>query len=74
MRWTYKTLCLEMGISDEMSSFLQGHIPDGMSMSYALRRVLLKGKRLRGYQRDISKRVLALLKADPFKAIREPVA
>jgi hypothetical protein len=72
LRRTYKTLCLEMKIGDEMSSYLQGHIPEGVSMGYALRQVLLKGRTLRGLQADISRQVLALLKADPFKFMRDP--
>jgi hypothetical protein len=55
---------LDCGVADELSAFLLGHIPEGMSAKYALRRMLLEGRTLRRHQRTISRRVLELLGTD----------
>jgi integrase len=67
LRRTYKTVATDCGVSDELSAFLLGHIPEGMSAKYALRRMLLDGPMLRRKQREISARVLALLGSDPTR-------
>jgi integrase len=61
LRRTFKTVALDCGVSDELSAFLLGHIPEGMSAKYALRRMLLDGPTLRKKQRDISRRIVSLL-------------
>ncbi len=65
LRRTYKTVATDCGVSDDLSAFLLGHIPEGMSAKYALRRMLLDGPMLRRKQREISRRVLELLGSDP---------
>ncbi len=37
MRRTYKTLAFDCGVPNDLSAFLLGHIPEGMSAKYALR-------------------------------------
>jgi hypothetical protein len=61
LRRTFKTVALGCGVSDELSAFLLGHIPEGMSAKYALRRMLLDGPTLRKKQWDISRRIMSLL-------------
>lgn len=68
MRRTFKSIAFDCNIPDDMSAFILGHVPVGMSAKYALRRVLLKGRALRKYQRTVSRRVLELLGADPTLA------
>jgi integrase len=65
LRRTFKTLALDCGVSDELSAFLLGHVPPGMSAKYALRQMLLQGRTLRKHQRTISARVVELLGIDP---------
>jgi integrase len=65
LRRTYKTVATDCGVSDDLSAFLLGHIPEGMSAKYALRRMSLDGPMLWRKQREISRRVLNLLGGDP---------
>jgi integrase len=67
LRRTFKTLALDCGVSDELSAFLLGHVPPGMSAKYALRQMLLQGRTLRKHQRTISRRVIELLGGDPTR-------
>jgi integrase len=67
LRRTFKTLALDCGVSDELSAFLLGHVPPGMSAKYALRQMLLQGRTLRKHQRTISRRVMELLGGDPTR-------
>ena len=59
-RRTWKTVATDLGIPDEMSALVLGHIPEGMSAKYAIRQMLLQGRALRGYQRRVSARMLQL--------------
>jgi integrase len=61
LRRTFKTLSFDCGVSDDLSAFLLGHLPEGMSAKYALRRMLLDGPALRKHQRTISRRIMSLL-------------
>ena len=65
LRRTYKTIGTDLKISDELTAFLIGHIPEGMSAKYAMRRMLLEGPTLRGLQKQVSKRMMELLGCDP---------
>lgn len=65
MRRTYKTVATDCGVSDELSAFLLGHIPPGLSQKYIVRKMLLEGPMMRRKQREISNRMLALLGSDP---------
>ena len=52
-------------VPDDLSAFLLGHIPEGMSAKYALRRMLLDGPMLRERQAEISAHIVLLLGSDP---------
>jgi hypothetical protein len=64
-RRTWKTVATECEISDELSAYVLGHIPDGVSARYAIRQVLLQGKMLRKHQAMVSRTMLEWLGADP---------
>lgn len=64
-RRTWKTVATDLEISDEMSALCLGHIPEGMSAKYAVRQMLLRGRALRKYQRDVSRTMIGYLGADP---------
>jgi integrase len=64
-RRTWKTVATDCKIADEMSALVLGHIPEGMSAKYAIRQMLLQGRALRGYQRQVSARMLELFGEDP---------
>jgi integrase len=65
LRRTYKTVAFDCGVPDDLSAFLLGHIPEGMSAKYALRRMLLDGPMLRERQAEISARMVHLFGSDP---------
>jgi len=69
-RRTWKTVATDCKIADEMSALVLGHIPDSMSAKYAIRQMLLQGRALRDYQRQVSGRILEYLGADPTIAKR----
>jgi hypothetical protein len=65
LRCAYKTLAYDSGVPDDLSAFLLGHIPEGMSPKYAVRRHMIAGRALRKHQAAISHRMLELLGAYP---------
>jgi integrase len=64
-RRTWKTVAVECEIIDENSALVLGHVPPGTSAKYAIRKVLLEGKKLRGYQATISRAMLEYFGTDP---------
>jgi integrase len=64
-RRTYKTIAFMVGINNETSAFLLGHVPPGISAGYALRRILSEADAMRRHQSTISARILKLLGIDP---------
>jgi integrase len=64
-RRTWKTVSVDCGIPDELSAYVLGHIPDGVSARYAIRQVLLQGRMLRKHQATVSRRVVEWLGSDP---------
>ncbi len=64
-RRTWKTVATDLDIRDENSALVLGHVPPGQSAKYAIRKMLLEGKALRKYQRDVSRAMLGYFDADP---------
>jgi hypothetical protein len=64
-RRTWKTVATDCKIPDEMSTLVLGHILKGMSAKYAIRQMLLHGRALRRYQRQVSARMLEYIGEDP---------
>lgn len=69
-RRTWKTIATDCKIPDEMSALALGHIPEGMSAKYAIRQMLLQGRALRAYQRQVSQAMIEYMKADPYNGHR----
>jgi integrase len=66
-RRTWKTVAMDCKIPDEMSALVLGHIPEGVSAKYAIRQMLLQGRAFRGYQRQVSRRMIEYLGKDPTR-------
>jgi hypothetical protein len=64
-RRTWKTIATDLKISNENSALVLGHVPEGMSAKYAVRQMLLEGRALRGYQRQVSRAMIGYLGTDP---------
>jgi integrase len=65
LRRTWKTFAVsECKIPFEISEFLLGHIPQGVSVHYIMRWAMSSGKEIIEAQRKISKAMMAALRAD----------
>lgn len=62
LRRTYKTIATDRGVSAELTSFLLGHVPEGMTAKYALARMLAEGPKMREKQEAISQKIMELLR------------
>jgi len=62
LRRTYKTIATGMcGVPDDVSAFLMGHVPEGMSQKYLLRWTLSSGETVRDAQAKITATIMRLL-------------
>jgi integrase len=62
LRRTYKTIAAtHCGIPDDVSAFLLGHVPEGMSQRYLLRWALSSGPVFKEAQAKVSKEMMRLL-------------
>ena len=62
LRRTFKTVATSVcGIPDNVSAFLMGHMPEGMSQKYLLRWALSSGDAIKEAQQKISKTMMQLL-------------
>ena len=68
MRRTWKTVAVECGVPDELSALMLGHVPEGLSQKYILRRMLTEGQTMRAKQAAISNRIIELLGSDPTRS------
>jgi integrase len=61
LRHTFKTMHVELGISEMLSSFLLGHALDGVNQKYTAELIIIQGPALRKAQEKVSRRVFELL-------------
>jgi integrase len=62
LRRTYKTIAMaHCKVPDDVSAFLLGHVPEGMSQKYLLRWALSSGPAIREAQAKISREMVRLL-------------
>ena len=62
LRRTYKSIATSVcGIPDDVSAFLMGHMPEGMSQKYLLRWALSSGDAIKEAQAKISATMMRLL-------------
>jgi integrase len=61
LRHTFKTLHVELGISETLSALLMGHALDGVSPKYVSEIIVVRGPAIREAQEKISARVFGLL-------------
>jgi hypothetical protein len=62
LRRTYKTVATtRCKVPDDVSTFLLGHVPEGMSQKYLLRWALSSGPAIREAQHKISREIVRLL-------------
>jgi integrase len=62
LRRTYKTVAQnECHVPDEVSAYLLGHVPEGMSQRYLLKWAMSSGTAIREAQEKISRKMVALL-------------
>jgi integrase len=63
LRRTYKTFAVdECGVADDISAYLLGHVPEGVSAHYLLRWARAQGTAINEAQQKISKAVMAALR------------
>jgi hypothetical protein len=63
LRWTYKTIATTpCKVSDDVSAYLLGHVPEGMSQRYLLRWAMSSGTAIRDAQAKISRDMVRLLR------------
>lgn len=62
-RRTWRTVAADLGVDELVAMFCQGHKPPGMSAGYIAKQILEKGTAMRKAQRDVSRRMLALMRA-----------
>lgn len=69
LRRTWKTIATDhCGVSDEISCFLMGHIPPGMSVHYLLKFARVSGPKIIEAQAEVSRAITALLHGKPVAA------
>jgi integrase len=61
-RRTWRTIAADSGIDELIAHFCLGHIPSGISRGYVVKMTLVNGDTMRKAQRDVSRRMLALMK------------
>lgn len=60
-RRTWRTVAADLSVDELVTMFCQGHKPPGISAGYVAKLILEKGTAMRKAQRDVSRRMLALM-------------
>jgi integrase len=66
LRRTWKTVAAALEVPDDLSALMLGHVPEGVSQKYVLRRMLTESRTMRRKQREISARIMALLSGKKY--------
>lgn len=61
-RRTWRTIAADLGIDELIAHFCLGHVPAGISRGYVAKLILSGGNAMRRAQRDVSRRMLALMR------------
>jgi integrase len=71
LRRTFKTVATtRCNVPDDVSAFLLGHVPEGMSQKYLLRWAMSSGRAIRDAQRKISHEIALLLQKKKSGALQ----